>query len=189
MRTALHASVSLYRRHILNCRFERPLRIVKRFGELLKRGPSSRKDVATKEAGTQAVCMVDSSSTQTATCSSKLKALQQLNSSHNKSQSVSNAPTAASTSFFHPNIRLPPAVRPSPVPILPRYSSKDQMQLIKTFKNSSPPHRSLEYWNDHLRPATAIVSAASAPAPSPSPVARLANYAKSVAMTPGLNIN
>ena len=121
--TCNDASVSLYRRHILNCRFERPLRIVKRFGELLKRGASSRKDVVTSEAGTQAVCMVDSSSTQTATCSSKLKALQQLNSSHNKSQSVSNAPTAASTSFFHPNIRLPPAARPNPVPILPRYSS------------------------------------------------------------------
>ena len=126
--------------HIWNCRFERPLRIVKRFGELLKRAPSQT-NVATNDAGTQAVCLVNSNSTQTSTCSPKLKALQQLNksqsqqlmpnapsaaSSSNSQHTMSITQTAASASFFHPNIRVPPAGRPNPVPILPRYSSKIQ---------------------------------------------------------------
>ena len=176
-------------------RFERPLRIVKRFGELLKRGPSGR-DVATSDAGTQAVCLVHSSSTQTATCSPRLKALQQLNSSYKSqsqpsashqnqsisTQSSSSASNAASASFFHPNIRVPPAGRPNPIPILPRYSSKYQMHIIKTMLNSSPHHKPGNDPHDHLRPATAIVSAA-----APSPVTRLANHAKSFALTPGLN--
>ena len=65
------------------------MRIVKRFGELLKKGPSER-DVATSDAGTQTICLIQSSSTQTATCSPRFKALQQQNSSH-KSQSQQSA--------------------------------------------------------------------------------------------------
>ena len=100
-------------------RFERPLRIVKRFGELLKRGPSER-DVATSDAGTQTICLIQSSSTQTATCSPRFKALQQQNSSHKSqsqqsashqnqsisTQSSSSVSNSASANFFHPNIRV-----------------------------------------------------------------------------------
>ena len=172
---------------------------MKRFGELLKRAPSNRTAVATIDTGTQAVCLVNSNSTQTSTCSPKLKALQQLNKSQSQ-QSMLNAPTpasssnskpavsiaqsAASASFFHPNIRVPPAGRPNPIPILPRYiftrSNAYHQKNISSSKLKTPNG----YSNSGmiLRPASAIVSA-----PAPSPVARLANYAKSVALTPGPN--
>ena len=47
--------------------------------------------------------------------------------------------------------------------------------------NTSPDYKAGNDPHDHLRPASAIVSAAAAP----SPVARLANHAKSFALTPG----
>ena len=146
---------------------------MKRFGDLLKRGPSGP-SAPTCETGSQAVLAVASSSTQTASCSPQLKALKQLNTSHNTkpAQSSSNPPLAASSGgFFHPNIRVPPAPRPSPVPILPRWYLRDQI---------------LTYAHYHFRPAAAIIST---PVPAlPLSTAHVVNNENSGALTPGLTL-